>query len=91
MTVYICFLTNGAVLIDDVEVTTKATFIATPKIVGITDFQADNFTVEWQPVRKAYNYYIDLFKKVYTSDTDGVFSEDFENFTPQEGLDSYFE
>lgn len=82
---YICFLTNGAVLIDDVEVTTKATFIATPKIVGITDFQADNFTVEWQPVRKAYNYYIDLFKKVYTSDTDGVFSEDFENFTPQEG------
>ena len=82
---YICFWTNGAVLIDDVKVTTKATFIATPKIVGVTDFQADNFTVEWQPVRKAYNYYIDLFKKVYTSDTDGAFSEDFENFTPQEG------
>lgn len=82
---YICFWTNGAVLIDDVKVTTKATFIATPKIVGVTDFQADNFTVEWQPVRKAYNYYIDLFKKVYTSDTDGAFFEDFENFTPQEG------
>lgn len=82
---YICFGTNGAVLIDDVKVTTKATFIATPKIVGVTDFQADNFTVEWQPVRKSFNYYIDFYKKVYTSDSEGAFSEDFENFTPQEG------
>lgn len=83
---FICFYTEGAVLIDDIKVTTTSTFIASPKITGITDFKADGFTVEWEPVRKAYNYYIDLFKKVYTSDADGAFAEDFENFaSPQEG------
>ena len=82
---YICFFTEGAVLIDDVKVTSAPTFLAAPKVVGVTDFQADRFTIEWQPLRKAFEYYVDLYKMTYTSDTDGAFSEDFENYTaPQE-------
>lgn len=66
--------------------TSAPTFLAAPKVVGVTDFQADRFTIEWQPLRKAFEYYVDLYKMTYTSDTDGAFSEDFENYTaPQEG------
>lgn len=55
-------------------------------MIGVTDFQADRFTIAWQPLRKALDYSVDLYKKVYTSDADGAFAEDFENFTaPQEG------
>ena len=83
---YICIWTVGALLVDDVKVTAKATFLASPKVIGVTDFQPDNFTIEWQSVRKAQNYYLDLYEKVYTSDTDGAMSEDFENYSaPQEG------
>ena len=83
---YICFYTEGAILIDDIKITSAPTFLATPKMLGVTDFQADRFTIAWQPLRKALDYYVDLYKKVYTSDTDGAFAEDFENFTePQQG------
>ena len=83
---FVCFYTEGAILIDDIKITSAPTFLATPKMIGVTDFQADRFTIAWQPLRKALDYYVDLYKKVYTSDTDGAFAEDFENFTaPQEG------
>lgn len=73
-------------LIDDVKVTSAPTFLAAPKVVGVTDFQADRFTIEWQPLRKAFEYYVDLYKMTYTSDTDGAFSEDFET-TPHRRKD----
>lgn len=83
---YICFYTEGAILIDDIKITSAPTFLAAPKMIGVTDFQPDRFTIEWQPLRKALDYYIDLYKRVYTSDSDGAFAEDFENYTaPQEG------
>lgn len=81
---YLIFYTTDAMLIDDIKVTTAPTFIAPPKMIGITDFQANQITVGWQPVRKAYNYYVDFYKKVYTSDTDGAFTADFENGIPAE-------
>ena len=83
---FVCFYTEGAILIDDIKITSAPTFLATPKMIGVTDFQADRFTIAWQPLRKALDYSVDLYKKVYTSDADGAFAEDFENFTaPQEG------
>lgn len=84
---FIMLAVDGAALIDDVMVTTQLTdFLASPKIVGVTDFQKNQFTIKWQPVRKAFNYYVDLYKKVYTSDTEGTFHEDFESFSVlQEG------
>lgn len=84
---YMAFYTSGAILIDDIKITTAPTFIASPKVIGVTDFQAKQITVEWQPVRKAYDYYVDFYKKVYTSDTDGAFTADFEDGIPEEDWD----
>lgn len=81
---YITFYTEGSIVLDDIQITTKPTFLANPVVDGITDFQKDQFTFAWQPVRKAYNYYIDLYKKAYTSEEKGVWSQDFENFTADE-------
>ena len=79
---HIMFRVIGAALIDDVQVTAQLTdFLASPKVLGVTDFQENQFTVQWDRVRKANGYYLDLYKKVYTADGDGQYSEDFENFT----------
>ena len=81
---FICFYSNGAVLIDDIQVTTQTNFIASPKLNGVTDFQKDQFTISWQPVRKAYNYYVDFYKKVYLSDEEGLYQEGFEEALSEE-------
>lgn len=85
---YICFFTEGAVVIDDVEITAGYSFIASPAIKGITDFQKDNFTIEWEPVRHAYNYYVDLFTRHYLSDRDTTWNEDFEGSALADGFSS---
>lgn len=81
---YLLFYTTEAMLIDDIKIVTEPTFIASPKVIGVTDFQANQITVGWEPVRKAYDYYVDLYKKVYTSETDGAFTADFEDGIPAE-------
>lgn len=83
---YICFATEGALALDDIEVTSSASFIASPAMNGITDFKKDEFTIEWQPVRKAFNYYVDLYTKNYTSDKDTTFAADFEDAAVPEGF-----
>lgn len=79
---FICFFTDGAVVLDDIKITTSPTILGNPGGVKVTDFQPDNFTIEWQPVKRAYNYYVNLYKKVYTTDGDQTYKEDFENYTP---------
>lgn len=76
---FIEFLNYGSVVIDDVKVTTTANFLASPKVTDITDYTGTSFTANWEPVRKAYNYYLNLYKKVYTSDGDVTYSFDFED------------
>lgn len=79
---YLAFTTNDAVLIDDIKVTANYDeFIAQPHVLGVTDYQKDQFTIAWEPVRHSYNYYIDLWQKTYTTDTEESFTEDFENYT----------
>ncbi len=85
---FIKFFTEGAVVLDDIEVTTEASFLASPKDRGITDFQKDNFTVAWDPVRKAFNYYIDLYTRDYISDKDTTYVADFEDDTLPGGFES---
>lgn len=57
---YICFFTEGSIVIDDVKIKAGSSFLASPALNGITDFKKDQFTISWQPTRKAYNYYVDL-------------------------------
>lgn len=74
---------QGAVVIDDVKITSNYDFIASPVVKGVTDYANDSFTVEWSPVRKAADYRFYLYKQVYTSDEETVvINEDFENGKP---------
>ncbi|MGM9816580.1 MAG: hypothetical protein ACI304_05930 [Lepagella sp.] len=81
---YIVFFTEGAIMLDDIKITTSPTIIGNPGGLHVADFRADQFTIEWQPVRKAQNYYVNLYKKVYTSEEDAVYKENFENYQPGE-------
>lgn len=97
---FIAFATQNGLVIDDIKITSKATFIAQPAILPATSFKSDGFTINWEPVLKAYDYCIDLYKKVYTTDGDADIKEDFNNgklnnnwtinhysFTPDQGTD----
>lgn len=85
---YICFSTEGSIVLDDVKVKAGSSFLAQPVIEGITDFQKDNFTIVWQPTRKAFNYYVDLYTRHYLSDSDMQYTADFNDGTMPEGFES---
>ncbi len=75
---FIAFATQNGLVIDDIKITSTATFIAEPAILPAQSFKDDGFTIRWQPVRKAYDYCIDLYKKVYTTDGDAQIDADFD-------------
>ena len=75
----------GGMLIDDVQITSQPNFIANPKVLDPTAFKDTEFTANWQPVRLAYNYYLNLYKKVYTADAGLDLNIDFEDGTLPEG------
>ncbi len=85
---FIKFSTEGAVVLDDIEVTTGASFLASPKGRGITDFQKDNFSIAWDPVRKSFNYYVDLYTRNYLTDNDTTYVADFEDGTVPAGFET---
>lgn len=76
---FIQFQNYGSVVLDDIKVTTTTHFLASPKMLPETNFTGKSFTANWQPVRKAYNYYLNLYKKVYTGDADANYKTDFES------------
>ena len=82
---FIAFSTEGNIVLDDIRITTSPTIMGMPGDVRATDFQPTKLSIAWQPVRKAYNYYVNLYKKVYTSDSDETFTEDFESDKPNDG------
>lgn len=85
---YVYIFTEGSIVIDDVKIKAGNSFIAQPVINGIVDFQKDNFTVSWQPMRKAYNYYVDLYTRKYLSDKDTTFVADFNDGKLPDGFES---
>lgn len=57
------FSCPDGVLLDDIKVTSSVDkFIASPIMEGISDLTQTSFTVNFQPVRKAFNYYTYLFE-----------------------------
>jgi len=76
---FVQFHNYGTIIIDNVKVTTTPDFIAPPKLLSPTNFTKTTFTANWEPVRISYNYYIDLYKKVYTSDQNASYNETFES------------
>lgn len=75
---------TGWAIIDDIQVNVRPTFIAQPVVKPLSDIKADSFTINWNPVRKSFNYWIDLYKKVYKSTEPASFRADFENGLPPE-------
>lgn len=69
---------DGCLLIDDIKITTSPTFLAAP-VLRNPIFNDNSITLTWDPVRRAYNYYLYLYKKVQTSDKDLDVYEDFES------------
>lgn len=76
---FVYFYVYGELILDDIEISTTANFIAPPVLEPVTGFNDKGFTLSWQPVRKAFNYYVHLFKRVKTSDEDLALCETFED------------
>lgn len=75
----------GHIIIDDLKITSTTNFIAAPHVQGVTEFTDSTFTVAWDPVNAALNYYLMLYKQVYTSDEGLTLSADFEDEALPEG------
>ncbi|MDE5773884.1 MAG: hypothetical protein K2H86_05455 [Muribaculaceae bacterium] len=59
---FLRFSTFETVDIDDIKVTSSAdSFIAPPVVKNVTGVTEDSFTINWEPVRKAFNYYVYLY------------------------------
>ncbi|MDE5795517.1 MAG: hypothetical protein K2H75_00240, partial [Muribaculaceae bacterium] len=59
---YVGFGTSDIVAIDDIKITSSVDdFIAPPVIKPVTDVTDTSFTINIEPVRKAFNYYVYLY------------------------------
>ncbi len=77
---FIQFHSYGSILLDDVQVTTTSEeFIAPPALLPETNIKNTSFQANWQPTRKAFNYVVNLYKKVFTSEGDTLITENFDN------------
>lgn len=78
---FIQFTAYGDILVDDITVSVKNSgFLAAPNIKKPTNFTANGFIANWEPVRDADDYRFFLYQKEYISDKDSVISMDCENF-----------
>lgn len=82
---YLSIVTSSAIEIDYIRVTDAATFLACPVVREPSRFTDDGFTINWDPVRRSYNYYIDLWKVNYTADKGIDENYDFESGSLPEG------
>ena len=66
---YLSIITAEALEIDYIKVTDATTYLACPKVRDPFNFTGDSFTISWDPMRRSFNYYIDLWKVDYTTDS----------------------
>lgn len=60
---YFQFFSTDGLLVDDIKITSSVDkFIAAPVIENVTDVTETSFTVNFEPVRKAFNYYAYLYE-----------------------------
>lgn len=65
---YLSFFTTDAIEIDWIKVEDENTYLACTENIETADFTGDGFTVNWDKVRRAYSYFIDLYKMEYTAE-----------------------
>ncbi len=77
---FVQFHSYGSILLDDVQITTSSQeFVAAPELLAETNIGNTSFTANWNSTRKAFNYVVNLYKKVYTSESDTLITENFES------------
>lgn len=67
-----------AVLIDDLKITTSPSFVADPVLKPAT-YGTNTLTANWQPVRRAFDYYLRLYKKNNNGQGDQEYEEEFDD------------
>lgn len=82
---YVQFNCYGKAILDDIKVESTTNFLASPKINDISNFTDSTFTANWDPVRAAYNYRVNLYKFEYTGKVGETLSADFESGSLPEG------
>lgn len=70
--------------IDWIKVEDTGTYLAAPAVGGVTDFQEDQFSIKWDPVRRAFNYYIDFFYAKWLAESGVDINYDFESGIPDD-------
>ncbi len=85
---FIQFNSYGQILLDDIKITSiPDNFIAAPNVLPETNFTDSTFTINWEPVKAAYDYRLWLYKEVITNPDNSTVIADFENGLPGEGWD----
>ncbi|MGN0221161.1 MAG: hypothetical protein ACI4BA_03445 [Prevotella sp.] len=76
----------GRVVVDDVKVVVRTTFLTAPVMHSARDFTFDGFTASWSSVAKAEEYLFTLYEQVAVSDADSsLVVEDFEGLSVTDG------
>lgn len=80
---FIQLLSYGQCLVDYVHITREGDYIARPAMLPATDFTDSTFTVNWQKVDMAYNYWLWIYKYAETGSEDRQWETDFEGDMPK--------
>ncbi len=82
---FIQFDAYGQIELDDIEVTASVDdFIAQPIVLPETNFTVNSFTINWEPVRKALDYRVWLYREVQLTEGDVTYNYTFEDGMPQD-------
>lgn len=81
---FIQFNCYGKVVLDDIVVKcSNDNFIANPVMDGTSNYTDSTFTINWQPVRNAYDYRVYVYKEVVDDATPETVEADFEDGLPE--------
>ncbi len=80
---FLQILAYGSCIIDYVHIERTNNYIAPPTVTDISHFTDSTFTVSWDKEDLAYNYWMWLYKKNYTSTEDRTWTSDCESTLPE--------
>ncbi len=81
---FLQILSYGSCIVDYVRIDRTNNYIAPPTVTDISNFTDSTFTVAWDKEDLAYDYWMWLYKKNYTSTEDRTWTSDCESALPEE-------
>ncbi len=80
---FLQLLSYGSCIIDYVHIERTNNYLAPPTVTGTSNYTDSTFTATWDKEDLAYNYFLWLYKKSYTSDEDHTWTTDCESALPE--------